>query len=597
MRRMAATGAQRASMASSEILHRRGLSDPFAAAIYLAPAFVVYGLFVLWPLLRTIQLAFEQWNGYGPETFVGTANFGQLRSDPSFRTSLVHSGLWYLVAATLLTILGLAVALLMARTRGRHALLAVLFFPALLPATVVAAVWTLVYSPLSGLLNTLLRDVGLSRFAGDWLGDPHLALGALLVAWIWSVSGVGALIFSAGLSAIGREYLELALMEGAGAWWRFRHVILPGLRRVGLVVIFVNIALATQVFDLIFVITGGGPGYATMIVPVDVYGRAFGGRTGQGAAAACIQLALGLLLIGLAAMLLRGGESLNVGDAPNIESERKGGTVATLGAAALLCVLLLPLGWLVRAAIEHGRVFSLGGAGPGWDPRTWDWGNLVNAWNAGMGGAMLTSLLLAVGAVLLTLLLAAPTAYALSYLVKSRVWQAIALAVLLAGLLQPTAILIIPLFFLLKDLGLLDSAWGILLPETARSIPFAVLLLWGFLIQSPRDVVEAAQVDGASPFQQMVRIALPLARPAVYAVAIWAFVTSWNEYLLPTLVSQDGSLQTVPTLLASFVGKYDTQYGSLAAGALMAMAPSLAIYLALRRPVARGITRAGRNIT
>src|SRR5438309_1976676 len=99
MRRMAATGARRASTASSEILHRRGLAEPIIAGIYLAPAFAIYGLFVLWPLLRTASLAFEQWNGYGPETFVGMANFGELWGDPSFRTSLAHSVLWYLVAA------------------------------------------------------------------------------------------------------------------------------------------------------------------------------------------------------------------------------------------------------------------------------------------------------------------------------------------------------------------------------------------------------------------------------------------------------------------------------------------------------------------
>jgi raffinose/stachyose/melibiose transport system permease protein len=94
----------------------------------------------------------------------------------------------------------------------------------------------------------------------------------------------------------------------------------------------------------------------------------------------------------------------------------------------------------------------------------------------------------------------------------------------------------------------------------------------------------------------MVSIALPLARPALYVAAIWAFVASWNEYLLPTVVSQDGSLQTVPTLLATFIGKYDTQFGLLAAGSLMAMLPTVVIYLTLRRSASRGLTGAEESV-
>lgn len=119
-------------------------------------------------------------------------------------------------------------------------------------------------------------------------------------------------------------------------------------------------------------------------------------------------------------------------------------------------------------------------------------------------------------------------------------------------------------------------------------------MLWGFLAQAPPEVLEAARIDGASPLQQMLRVALPLARPAILAVTVWVFVSSWNEYLLPTVVSQDGSLQTVPTLLAGFIGSYDTEYGLLAASALLSMLPSLVLYLALRYPATHGHSLRGR---
>lgn len=559
---------------------------------FLAPGLALYSLFVLWPLVQVCRLALYRWNGYGPQSFVGLENFSSLLNDPLFRASLQHTALWDGGAIVLLPVAGLGIALLLERCRARALFLASLFFPALLPATVVAAIWVLIYSPVSG---PLAGHAGLPR---DWLGDPHLALFALFLAWAWSAVGVGALVFWAGLKAVGREYVEIALVEGAGPLWRLWHVTLPALRRTGAVALLLDAALAVQVFDLVFVTTGGGPGYATMLLPLDVYGRAFGGRTGEGAAAACVQLALGIALAVLALILLRRrDEGMSGATGEQMAAGRpRIAWLATGLLSALLVLLFLPFGWLAAAALEPGRAFALGAAGPGLDPRHWAWSNYSSVWNAGMSGAIATSALLAGAVVAATLLLASPAAFALAHLARGLVWATISLPLLLLGLLQPTPVLIIPLFSLIKDLGLLDSVWGIILPEIARTFPFAMLLLWGFMAQSPRELLEAAEIDGASALQRMLRVALPLARPALYAVAIWSFITSWNEYLVPTLVSQDGSIQTVPTLLATFIGTYNTQYGLLAAGSLMAIMPSLAIYLALRRPAGSGIAGVERRV-
>jgi raffinose/stachyose/melibiose transport system permease protein len=563
--------------------------------VYLAPALGLYGLFVLWPLLRSVWLALQRWNGYGPETFIGLRNVADLWADPVFRTSLEHSLLWEVAAALLVSALGLGLALLARASRLQSVALVTLFFPVLLPAAVIAAIWTLVYSPLHGLLNTVLQKIGLAPLAADWLGDPHLALPALFVAWSWSALGIGALLFWAGLRSIGREYIDVARVEGAGPLGRFRHVLLPGLRRTIAIVVLINAALAGQVFDLIFVTTGGGPGYATMLLPIDMYGRAFGGQTGQGAAVAVVQIVLGLIPAGFAVLLLRGTpESMHDGDGRESVLPRPAAAwAASVAVVGLLAVLLLPILWLLAVALGWGDL-TVGTSAPTLDPSTWGWSSFSAAWDAGMGGALETSFLLALGAAALTVAFAPFAAFALFR--APRVWQ-IPLAVVLAiGLFQPSPVIIIPLFSLLKDLGLLDTPWGVLLPEVARNVPFAVLLLWASFVQLPTDVLRAADVDGAAPFQQLTRVALPLVRPAMVAIIVWSFAASWNEYLLPTLVSQDGSLQTVPTLLGSFIGNYDTQYGLLAAGSLLALLPCLAVYLGLRGPAAAGLLRLERRI-
>lgn len=556
---------------------------------FILPALALYGLFVLWPLGQVGWLSLQHWNGYGPQTFIGLNNFTDLWGDAVFRTSLTHSVLWEF-ATVLVTALGLGIALIARHSRLRSLALAALFFPVLLPATVVAAIWTLVYSPLHGLLNTSLRALGASGLARAWLGDPSLALPALFIAWLWASLGIGTLVFWAGLATIGREYLELAVVEGAGPIWRFRHVIAPALRRTVVIALLVNVALAAEVFDLVFVTTGGGPGYATMVLPIDMYGRAFGGATGQGAAVAAIQVLVGLALAAAALLLFRGGGETMTGHESvvvSIRSYRR--DLSTFALALVLIAVLIPLGWLAVVALGGGG-FGVGASSVGFDPRTWEWSSFSLAWNTGMNGALATSALLAAGSIGLTLLLSAPAAFALSRL--RRPWMRTALALLLLGFFQPTPVLIIPLFTLVKGLGLLDTTWGVLLPEVARNLPFACLLLWAFIAQLPNEIMESAAVDGASPFRQMLSLALPLSRPALAAVAVWAFVTSWNEYLLPTLVSQDGSLQTVPTLLATFIGRFNTQYDLLGAGSLISIAPALLIYAVLHQSASVAVLRA-----
>lgn len=607
---MASTAeAPRASTASTD--QRSGIISPSPHAVqpttprrrrsidagfYLTPALVVYALFLLWPLVQVVWLSFHQWNGYGRQIWIGGENFTTLLADPVFRTTLGHSGLWELCGAVIPTALGLALALGLRQTHARHGALIALFLPALMPATVIAALWVLVYSPLSGLLNTGLRWSGLGALASDWLGDPHLALGALFIAWLWSAIGVGTLLIWAALGAIDQEYYLLARAEGAGPFWRFRHVTVPGLSRTGGMALVVNAALAAQVFDLVFVTTGGGPGYATMLLPIDVYGRAFGGFTGQGAAAACFQVGFGFILAGVALLLSRTGAPLQLGETTSgAEGRAQGRIVGSTVVWGVVGVLLLPELWLLSAAIEPGRDFALSG---GWripDLQSWTGANFAAAWNAGMGQAMVTSVLLALGVLAGTLLLSTPAAFALAHLVRAPAWRFGILGVLILGLVQPMPVVIIPLFTLLHDFGLLNTIWGIVLPEIAQALPFGVLLLWAAFRSEPSEVLQAAEIDGASPFQRLIRVALPLARPTVAAVALWAFVSSWNQYLLPTVVSQDGSLQTVPTLLGTFLGRYNTAYGPLAAGSALAIVPTLALVLALRLPAATGVQRALRT--
>lgn len=554
-----------------------------APLAYALPAFAIYALFVLWPLARLAWLSLERWDGYSAPVFVGLANFAGLWSDPGVTVELRHSLIWLVVTLLAPSALGLALALLLATAPARlgAALRALLLVPLLLSTAVIAVAWQLFYSPLAGPLDGLLQAVGLAGLVGDWLGDPRLALGALLVPACWASFGLSMLIFGAALATISPETRAAARIDGAGAWACFRHVTVPHLRGALAFAMVATALCAVPSLDLVALLTNGGPGYATTTLALDMDGRAFGlGQVGMGATLACIQVAMGLLLSGIALAVVRGQERpLDGGASSWVEGARRGRfgrLTAALALAAITLVVLLPLAWLVVLAGRTG-----GGASP--------WANLVTVWSSGFGGAFLTSLGIGVVVSICVVALAVPAAFALHRL--KGVWRAAGIVALMIGLFQPAAVLIIPLFSLLKSLGLLDSTAGLMLPEIARTIPIAVLLLWGAQRGLPADVVAAAEVDGAAPRQVLWRVVVPLLLPMIAVVGLWAFLSSWNEYTLPTIVLQDESIQTVPLALAHFIGTVDTQYALVAAGALLAVAPILALYAALYGAGSLGLRR------
>ncbi|HXN35291.1 MAG TPA: carbohydrate ABC transporter permease [Opitutaceae bacterium] len=219
--------------------------------------------------------------------------------------------------------------------------------------------------------------------------------------------------------------------------------------------------------------------------------------------------------------------------------------------------------------------------------------NYAMAWReAHLGGYFLNSVVVTVVSVALIVGLGAMAAYALSRfthpLGKLVFW------LFLAGLTIPSQLAIVPLFFELRAMGLLNSRAGLILVYTANGLPFAIFILAAFFRSLPRSLYEAAVVDGCGEFSAFWRILLPLARPGLVTVAIFQFIGVWKEYFYAfMLVSGDtaGSARTVPLGLAnlSIAAEYRTQYGMLFAGIVLVTLPILLVYLALQRQIVRGI--------
>jgi raffinose/stachyose/melibiose transport system permease protein len=158
------------------------------------------------------------------------------------------------------------------------------------------------------------------------------------------------------------------------------------------------------------------------------------------------------------------------------------------------------------------------------------------------------------------------------------------------GLLFPLPVAILPLYLLLRQMGLVDSLWAVILPQVAFGLPWNILLLRSFFLAIPRDLEDAAYVDGAGPLEFLLRILLPLVRPALAAVAVLTMVTSWNNFFLPLVVLNSENLWTLPLGVTQFQGQYLTDWARVLAYVSLALVPAIGFYLVAERQIVAGLT-------
>lgn len=264
------------------------------AYLYLVPALVVVGLFILYPLSRTGVISLYEWDGLGASTWAGLSNYGHLFTDPFLRGAFVHVVVLLLFYAALPITLGLTLAAAMnrARLRGLEFFRVVLFLPQVIPMVVVAIAWQQIYQP-DGPLNGLLRAIGLDALARPWLGDYTFALPAVGLVGTWVATGLCLVLFLAGMARIPRELYEAARLDGAGAFREFFAITLPSVRGEIAVALTLTVIATFKTFDLVYVMTNGGPGGKTSVPSWQVYHNTFVlGRVGTAMALALVLTAV-----------------------------------------------------------------------------------------------------------------------------------------------------------------------------------------------------------------------------------------------------------------------------------------------------------------
>jgi raffinose/stachyose/melibiose transport system permease protein len=263
-----------------------------------------------------------------------------------------------------------------------------------------------------------------------------------------------------------------------------------------------------------------------------------------------------------------------------------GSAVRTALAAFASLAVVLPMVWIGSTSLKTRAEVSIA---PLALPSTWVWSNYAEAWQIGRFGTYFTnSVLVVLPVVVGVLLLSLMAAYAFT-LYEFR-GKSTLFALLLAGLTIPIGVLVVPLYYQMLGLGLVNTIWALILPEIAISLPFGILLLRSFMTTLPRAIVDAARMDGANDWQLLWHVVAPLTRPALLSLLIFTFMWSWNQFLLPVVLVQTESARTLPLGLSFFRGRYSSNLPLLMAGATISFLPIVLVYVAFQRQFIKGIT-------
>jgi raffinose/stachyose/melibiose transport system permease protein len=243
--------------------------------LLLTPALVLFIGFVLLPIAAAVYYSFYKWSGFSPRTWFGFGNYSRVLQDTVFLHSLLHNIIIAVLSVAIQLPLSIGIALLLnRRIRGRAALRLIVFAPYVLSEAITAVVWLLMLQP-DGLVDEMLKGVGLGGLVQQWLADGDLVLYTLFVVITWKYLGFGIILLLAGLQSIPSELREAAATDGASPWQTTRSIILPLLGPTIRIWIFLSIIGSLQLFDLVWIMTLGGPANASSTMAIYLLDHGF----------------------------------------------------------------------------------------------------------------------------------------------------------------------------------------------------------------------------------------------------------------------------------------------------------------------------------
>ncbi|MFC5405362.1 carbohydrate ABC transporter permease [Cohnella soli] len=279
---------------------------------FLVPALVLYCVFFIYPSVGSLYYSFTDWTGLSKEIdYVGFRNYVRIFSDEALIDAITNTVLLVVIVTVVQNVFALALAeALNGNIKLRKLLRTVFFLPAVISTLAVGFIWSYLYNPIDGIINALLKSIGLSALAQDWLGNPDTALYAIMFIMIWQNVGYSMVIYLSGLQSISESYYEAASIDGANYAQKFKHITFPLIGPAITINVVLCVIGGMKTFDVIYATTGGGPGYSTETFASILFRKAFSGMAefGYGSAIAVVLFVVILIVSNLLTKFLRSRE-------------------------------------------------------------------------------------------------------------------------------------------------------------------------------------------------------------------------------------------------------------------------------------------------
>jgi multiple sugar transport system permease protein len=581
-------------------------------AIVLVPPIVAVFVMSLWRIDLLGDL---------PNHFIGLQNISLMWNDPFFRSSIVRTILFAAGATALTVPLALATALVMNRRSRFEAAIAVLvLLPWAIAPIVTGFFWRFMFQPTYGIATDIAHGLGLAHGPVPWLQNPGPALTVAIFATAWRSVPLLALILFAALRAIPDSLYRAARMDGATTWQAFRAVTMPAIRSTLLIVTILQVIISLQVFDLLFQLTNGGPGFSTTTITYYIYNAAFTQLSLGYSAMLAIFLMLIIVASSLLVIYLRGERRTQRRQAAE-EDDRPVPMTASMAVTAPASspsrfaaprarprlpspirtglrygavVLLLawsvgPTLWIIIASVQpESAVTSI----PVSLTAHLNLSNYASIFSSPEWlSSFRVSLEVTLGTTFLTLLISSLAAYPLARLQLPG--KSLIIGALIFTYTIPAIVLAIPLLLLFNHLRLTDTVLGLVVANVAFSLPLAIWLLRNVFQSVPRSLEASARMDGCSRLGTLFRVTLPAASAGVAATAILLVISTWNEFLFAVVLGHEGAvtvtrrigyIQSAPGLTGTPPATYQ------AAAGVAAMLPMLVLVILFHRRVRSGLT-------
>ncbi len=595
-----------------------------------APTLLAVFLVIGVPLIYSLLLSFHEINVLTHRwVFVGLGNYASAFSDPAFVAAFARTAVFTAATVVAGLALGLGMALVLnARFAGRGVLRGLVLIPWAMSPVAVGILWGWIFNGDYGPLSALLLDLGVIGSSVHWLGNGSVAFGLVALVYVWNQAPLTCLLLLGGLQSMPDSLHKAARVDGAGPWRRFRHITLPWLRPLMLLVLILTSINAIMAFDLFWTITKGGPGSATTVFSWLGYVQAFQYfRFGQGAAllyllsVVCLLLAVAYFVLLLApaagrtgveatiplAELVRVRTPLPLGAGrvakPRLrrvlpQRERVAQVAVRAAAVVILVWSVAPFVWLLVMSLSPSA--ELVRSPPQLLPHKLTLDNFRQVIAPEASGAasvmarrvpfgIWNSIVVAGFSTVINVALGALAGYGFTIAGRSRGLRG-ALWALMLTRMTPSLVLILPFFIMFRSAGLLDTRTGLVIAYCSLILPLSTWIMKGYFEGLPPSLEHAARVDGCTRLGATWRIILPIARPGLVATAIFCFLVSWNEFVIALILTITPASQTVPVTIAGFLAQmqfYD--YGPLFATSVLAIVPPIFLALVFQRALVSGM--------